>query len=95
MMKTSMHDDHIAHCVAKVVELVSLEAPDRRALLQLGYNLGRLSELTGLGRGPFWDSWKAPVSDWDQPSLRSLAQQLQMNPRCLPSSHPEVPTPSE
>ena len=50
--------------------------PDRRSLFQLGYNLGRLSELTGLGREPFWDRWKDPVERWDVPELARLAQAL-------------------
>ena len=69
-------DDSIAHCAAKVRELAVLVEPDRRELLQLGYNLGRLSELTGLGREPFWDRWKRPVADWDRATLRSLASEL-------------------
>lgn len=64
------------HCVAKIEEIVARGLDDRRALLQLGYNLGRLSELTGLGRGPFWDRWKDAVSAWDLPALRALAEGL-------------------
>jgi hypothetical protein len=41
--------------------------------LQLGYNLGRLSELSGLGRSPFWDAWKEPASAWDLPALARAA----------------------
>jgi hypothetical protein len=65
------------HCVAKIAEIVARGEPDRRALLQLGYNLGRLSELTGLGREPFWDRWKDAVVAWDRPELERLACQLQ------------------
>ena len=75
-MANPTHDEAIAHCIAKLRELVALEDPDRRAILQLGYNLGRLSELTGSGRGPFWDRWKMPVSDWNQTALKALAQEL-------------------
>jgi hypothetical protein len=64
------------HCIGKIVELIERGLDDRRALLQLGYNLGRLSELTGLGREPFWDRWKEPVATWDLPKLRLLAQDL-------------------
>ncbi len=64
------------HCVAKIVEIVEQGRDDRRSVLQLGYNLGRLSELTGLGREPFWDRWKDAVADWDRPRLRDLAQEL-------------------
>ncbi len=59
----------IEHCLKKIEEIVSRGADDRRSLLQLGYNLGRLSELTGLGREPFWDAWKGPVETWDQAAL--------------------------
>ena len=69
-------DDSIAHCAARVRELAAKVEPDRRDLLQLGYNLGRLSELTGLGREPFWDRWKRPVADWDREALRTLASEL-------------------
>ena len=64
------------HCIAKIQELVLLVRPDARTLLQLGYNLGRLSEMTGLGREPFWDRWKVAVENWDQPELQKLAQEL-------------------
>jgi hypothetical protein len=64
------------HCVAKILELVALGVDDRRAVLQLGYNLGRLSELTGLGREPFWDRWKEAVANWDREELDALARQL-------------------
>ena len=66
----------IDHCVAKIIVLVDQPEPDRRTLLQLGYNLGRLSEMTGLGRKPFWDRWKEAVEVWDRPRLKILAQEL-------------------
>lgn len=94
-MNAPTHDDSIAHCIAKVVELVSRETPDRRDLLQLGYNLGRLSELTGAGRGPFWDAWKTPVSVWDQATLQTLAHQFQISLDSSSSSHAVPPTRSE
>jgi hypothetical protein len=65
------------HCVLKIVEIVNRGVGDRRAILQLGYNLGRLSELTGLGREPFWDRWKIAVETWDLPRMTLLAQELQ------------------
>ncbi len=64
------------HCVAKIREIVARGESDRRSILQLGYNLGRLSELTGLGRDPFWDRWKGAVADWDLARLEVLAREL-------------------
>ena len=64
------------HCVAKIREIVARGEGDRRSVLQLGYNLGRLSELTGLGREPFWDRWKEAVAAWDVAELESLACDL-------------------
>ena len=64
------------HCIAKIREIVERGEHDRRSILQLGYNLGRLSELTMQGRGPFWDAWKDPVASWDLPALRILARDL-------------------
>ena len=66
----------IVHCLEKVTALVATPAPDRRAVLQLGYNLGRLSELTEGGRDEFWDRWKTPVADWDPSDLIALAAEL-------------------
>jgi hypothetical protein len=64
------------HCLSKIEELVRAGESDRRSILQLGYNLGRLSEITGLGREPFWDRWKDAVAAWDLPALRALAEDL-------------------
>jgi hypothetical protein len=35
-----------------------------------------LSELTGLGREPFWDAWKGPVEAGDRDALQRLAARL-------------------
>lgn len=80
--------DAVSHCLAKIRALVGLDEPDRRALLQLGYNLGRLSELTGLGRDPFWGRWKGPVAHWDRPALETLARDLHA---FLDFAHPADP----
>jgi hypothetical protein len=67
------------HCIAKIVEIVARKESDRRSILQLGYNLGRLSELTGLGREPFWDRWKNAVADWNHEELDHLAHRLRQD----------------
>ncbi len=67
----------IQHCIEKIREIVARGGDDRRSVLQLGYNLGRLSEITGLGRAPFWDLWKEPVEEWDLERLRQLADDLE------------------
>lgn len=64
------------HCMRTIIEIVARGSDDRRSVLQLGYNLGRLSELTGQGREPFWDRWKLAVAEWNLPRLRQLADQL-------------------
>jgi hypothetical protein len=81
------------HCIAKIEEIIERGRDDRRSILQLGYNLGRLSELTGLGREPFWDRWKGPVASWDQPELERLARELR-NQISHPDTHftPTSPT---
>ncbi len=66
----------IVHCVATIARIVERGQSDSRLLLQLGYNLGRLSELTNQGRGPFWDAWKEPAVRWDVETLRRLSNQL-------------------
>jgi hypothetical protein len=73
---TSQECAEIDHCVSKIRQLVDEGRDDRRSILQLGYNLGRLSELTGEGRGPFWDAWKDAVASWDRPGLAALALEL-------------------
>ncbi len=65
------------HCIAKIVQIIRRGEADRRSILQLGYNLGRLSELTGLGREAFWDRWKDAVASWDREELARLAADLE------------------
>jgi hypothetical protein len=77
MSTTEPVHEQIAHCVSKIGQLTAHPPGEPRTLFQLGYNLGRLSELTGLGREPFWDRWKQPVLDWDQERLSELALELQ------------------
>ncbi|ADV62404.1 hypothetical protein Isop_1822 [Isosphaera pallida ATCC 43644] len=77
----------IHHCVETITRLVEKEDLDRRDWLQLGYNLGRLSELTGAGRQPFWDAWKEPVAMFDRDSLHRLAGALRTRwGTCFPPS---------
>ena len=66
------------HCIDKLTELIAADRNDRKAVLQIGYNLGRLSELTGLGREPFWDRWKDPIAQWDRERLKELVQELHL-----------------
>lgn len=65
------------HQVETIQRLIAENRSDRRSILQLGYNLGRLSELTRLGREPFWDRWKDAVEAWDRDQLDILAHELQ------------------
>jgi hypothetical protein len=66
----------IQHCIDKIRQIVADGRDNRRAILQIGYNLGRLSELTGRGREPYWDAWKDAVASWDLARLKELARDL-------------------
>jgi len=72
-----LDSQRVTHCVTKITAIVAQKQGDRRSILQLGYNLGRLSELTGLGRESFWDRWKTPVAEWNLVELECLVQELQ------------------
>jgi hypothetical protein len=79
------------HCVAKIGEIIARNQGDRRSILQLGYNLGRLSELTGLGREAFWDRWKTPVEFWDLEEMERLVQELHTLIRASSSNKADPP----
>jgi hypothetical protein len=64
------------HCIDKITVIVAQGQGDRRSVFQLGYNLGRLSELARGGKEAFWDRWKDPVSTWNQEELERLARDL-------------------
>lgn len=73
----------VRHCLSKIRSLVEdpESAPGNpraaRATLQLGYNLGRLSELLPGGRERFWDDWKEPGSNWNPDELRERLARLE------------------
>jgi hypothetical protein len=64
------------HCIETDIDLVARNQCDRRSILQLGCNLGRMSELTSLGREPFGEPWNVPVAAWDRDVLDRLARDL-------------------
>lgn len=81
----------VAHCLTKI-DAIAREGDDsRRRVFQLGYNLGRLAEGTGLGREATWDRWRGPVSDWDRPTLIALAADLRHALRLVSTEGREGP----
>ena len=71
---------HVADKVAAILAgpLADREAwpDDRRWWLQLGFNLGRFSELSGEGK-PVWDAWRAALEDRDETKLAELTANLE------------------
>ena len=70
------------HCSAKADEILagplsdgSQWPDDRRWWLQLGFNLGRFSELSGEGR-TVWDNWKEAIETKDFNRLEQLVKQM-------------------
>jgi hypothetical protein len=64
------------HCLEKIETAVNVGAGLPNSVFQLGYSLGRLSELSGLGREQCWDRWKQAISPWDALALGRLAREL-------------------
>ena len=58
----------LEHAYGKIRELASLPNRTDRQVMQIGYNLGRLSELTSRGR-EVWDETKGMVESGDWPAL--------------------------
>jgi N-carbamoylputrescine amidase len=58
------------HCFDKIFDLTSKGVPSQRDIFQIGYNMGRLSEMKGEGRKEWWDAYKGYVErgEWDQVS---------------------------
>ncbi len=81
-MSPQENDPQIEHCIAKIRQLVGTGDSQRRAVLQLGYNLGRLSELNGQGRA-IWDDWKSAVETWNVEQLAQLAARLDSSLRTV------------
>jgi hypothetical protein len=69
----------VEHCLVKIFEIVARGDGGRRSVFQLGYNLGRLSELSSVGREACWDRWKEVVQAWDRPRLARLVQELRVD----------------
>lgn len=74
--------EHFAHVAEKVAEILagplagSERWPDdRRWWLQLGFNLGRFSELSGEGK-PVWDAWREAIEHRDEARIAALADKL-------------------
>jgi len=66
----------LEHCLAKIAEITAQGDGGRRSVFQLGYNLGRVSELGALRRESCWDPWKTVVDNWDRSELERLAHEL-------------------
>ncbi len=73
---------HFAHVAEKVTQILggplvdhAAWPEDRRWWLQLGFNLGRYSELSGAGK-PVWDAWREAIENRDEARLAALTEQL-------------------
>lgn len=84
-MKPNDHENltgHFAHVAEKVTEILAgplsdreTWPDDRRWWLQLGFNLGRYSELSGAGK-QVWDAWREAIENRDEARLAALTEQL-------------------
>lgn len=75
-------DEAFRHVAAKVAEILAgpladteTWPDDRRWWLQLGFNLGRFSELSEEGRS-VWDNWKAAIEAGDKRELQRLTDAI-------------------
>ena len=83
----------LIHCSGKVAEitrgpLADADAwpADRRWWLQLGFNLGRYSELSEEGR-KVWDDWKAAIESADTRRIEELAHLMHL--KAVEANRPE------
>ena len=89
----------LEHCIDKVTEIIARGRDDRRSLFQLGYNLGRLSELTGQGARRSGISgrnrWNAGIGTPDGAGTRlaDIAGQSDLNPTVSAHSRDRLVSP--
>ena len=57
------------HCLNKLIELTSKTKISDRDLFQIGYNIGRLSELTNEGREKWWDIYNIFIENGEWKKL--------------------------
>ncbi|MFM7316109.1 MAG: hypothetical protein ACKO85_15610 [Isosphaeraceae bacterium] len=75
-------DEGFRHVAAKVAEILAGPLADtekwpedRRWWLQLGFNLGRFSELSEEGR-KVWDDWKSAIETGDRREMQRLTDYI-------------------